>query len=306
MHGSFKFATTQHSKHTIVQQAHHSHNMSKQIRYIVSALILSVVTLTSSAQESMTSDIYFTTDFSLDDSNLLALSTSSSSYSAMPDNSSVAAPSRKKGGFNSPKTNASWGISAGYVSKQWEKSLATGEQTKMGLYNDSWLHGIQLGIRFNPLFKYGFGLDMGLFYEYYHNRSSQITEIVNGGELKYFKTFSEHALRLPIHLEYRLNFSKEFQIFFYGGAAAEYILSGSMSYTEQGYQEPYIVDKEIYGTTIPSAKRYNVSASFGGGFRFGILQFNVGTEMGLIDVSPSPDYVIKQHKPLHIMLSVMF
>lgn len=278
--------------------------MNKKALYALSALILSLFSLSSTAQENLTSDISFA-EFSPFDSNLLALSTSSSSYSASPSNSSSATTTKKRS-FNAPKTSDMWGISAGYVSKQWIKTLPTGEETKMGLYDNSWLHGIQLGIRFNPQFNYGFGLDMGLYYEYYHNRSIQLTDIVDGKEFNYFRTFSEHVLRLPIHLEYRLNFSKGFQLFFFGGAAAEYTLSSSISYTEQGFKEPYLVDKNIYGTTIPSSKRYNASASFGGGFRFGIIQFNVGSELGLINVSSSPDYVIKQNKPLHIMLSVMF
>lgn len=294
---------TPRNKHTIHTSITH---MNKQARYILLTLIAALVTLTSTAHESTASESYFVTDFSLDDSNLLAMSSSSSSYSAYPNSSSSHQSSKKKRGFNAPKTNDMWGISAGYVSKQWNKALPSGEELKMGLYNESWLHGIQVGIRLNPQFNYGFGFDMGLYYEYYHNRSSQLSDIVNGKEFKYFKTYSEHALRLPIHLEYRLNFTEGFQLFFFGGASAEYSLAGSMSYTEQGYQEAYLVDKEIYGKVIPSAKRYNIAASFGGGFRFGVMQFNIGSELGLINLSPSPDYVIKQNKPLHIMLSVMF
>ena len=55
-----------------------------------------------------------------------------------------------------------------------------------------------------------------------------------------------------------------------------------------------------------SAKRYNASLSFGGGFRFSALQFNVGSQIGLIDVSPSTEYSLRQNNPLSVTLSIMF
>lgn len=247
------------------------------------------------------------------DSELIALastgSTESNSYSASYSNNSTTTTTTvrtEKKKFNHPQTDDYWGLAAGYVSKSWTRQNASGEKTNIGVYDDGWLHGIQFGIRYNPQFNYGFGMDTGLYYEYYHNKSSQCIEERPEGTFKYFKTLNEHVLRLPIHLEYRLNFTQEFQLFFFGGVAGEYVLSGNMSFTEQGYQAPYEVDKNIYGTIIPSAQRYNVAASFGGGFRFSALQFNIGSELGLLNVSPSADYILKQNKPLHVTLSIMF
>ncbi len=214
---------------------------------------------------------------------------------------------KKKKGFNAPKTNDYWGVVAGYASKVWSQQTQAANKHNVGVYDSGWLHGIQFGIRFNPMFKYGFGLDTGIYYEYYHNKSSIYEDGINKeGTFNYYKTLNEHVIRVPLHLEYRLNFSKNFQLFFYGGLAADYVISGNMSYTQQGYQSPYEVQKDIYGTIIPSAKRYNASLSFGGGFRFSALQFNVGSQMGLIDVSPSPDYELRQNNPLSVTLSVMF
>lgn len=214
---------------------------------------------------------------------------------------------KKKKGFNAPKTNDYWGIAAGYASKVWSKQTLPDNKENVGVYDNGWLHGIQFGIRFNPQFKYGFGLDTGIYYEYYHNKSAIYDDGVNEeGTFSYFKTLNEHVVRIPLHLEYRMNFSKNFQLFFYGGLSADYILSGNMTYTQQGYQSPYEVNKKIYGTIIPSAKRYNASLSFGGGFRFSALQFNIGSQMGLINVSPSEEYELRQNNPLSVTLSVMF
>ncbi len=283
--------------------------MKKYLLLTLSLFTLTLCSHTVTAQEIATSDTNTAITYSLDnDYSLLAMSatTSSSLFADDAGDSSSSPSSPKKKGFNSPKTNDIWGLTAGYVSKLWSREYPSGEVVNQGLNNDAWLHGIQFGIRINPQFKYGFGIDAGIFYEYFHNRSAQLTGTLDGAEIKYFRTLNEHSLRIPVHLEYRLNFSKEFQLFFYGGAAASYVLSGNMSYTQQGYQAPYLIENDIYGPIIPSAKRYNVAASFGGGFRFGIMQFNIGSELGLINVSPSEEYILKQNKPLQVMLSIMF
>ena len=214
---------------------------------------------------------------------------------------------KKKKSFNAPKTDDFWGVSAGYVSKVWSKE-SNGTKTNAGLYGGDWLHGIQFGLRFNPQFKYGFGMNIGLLYEYYHNKSALHTDGIdeNGATFNYNQTLNEHVLRLPLYLEYRLNFSKAFQLFFYGGLSVDYVVSGTMEYTKEGNQEPYHKEKDIYGSIIPSAQRYNVSLIYGGGIRFNAVQFNVNSEMGLINLSPSEEYIIKQNNPLSISLSIMF
>lgn len=212
---------------------------------------------------------------------------------------------KKKRSFNSPRTKSFWGFVAGYTSKLWSKETPDGNVANVGLFDSSWLHGIQFGIRYNPLFKYGFGLNTGLYYEYYHYKSSLIEDFNEAGQY-YYKTLNEHAIRFPFHVEYRLNFAKSFQLFFYGGFTAEYAFLGNMSKTRQGEYTPFEDNKDIYGSIIPSDKRYNVSFSYGGGIRIGAIQFNVSTEKGLIDVSPNKEYILKQNKPLNVSMSIMF
>ena len=213
---------------------------------------------------------------------------------------------KKKRSFNSPRTKSFWGFVAGYTSKLWSKETPDGNVTNVGLFDSSWLHGIQFGIRYNPLFKYGFGLNTGLYYEYYHYKSALIEDFNAAEQYYYYNTLNEHAIRFPLHVEYRLNFAKSFQLFFYGGFTAEYAFLGNMSKTRQGEYTPFEDNKDIYGSIIPSGERYNVAFSYGGGIRIGAIQFNVSTEKGLINVSPSKEYVLKQNKPLNIAMSIMF
>jgi hypothetical protein len=119
--------------------------------------------------------------------------------------------------FNCPKGNPRpLGLSLGAVQKQWE--WKTYERTaKYGAWDKygSYLEGIQAGVRVEPLFKYGFGLNTGLFYEYYFSKSDLQTGAYTDapGIYYYVMNYTEHSLCLPLHLEYRANFAKKFQFF---------------------------------------------------------------------------------------------
>ena len=131
--------------------------------------------------------------------------------------------------INCPTNNYSWGISLAYVRKTPNYSYYH--------YNTT-LEGIQLGIRFEPLFKYGFGLNMGLFYEYYSK--------------SYEYEYREQVLNLPFHLEYRLYFSKHFNLFAYGGLGVDMIANSSLNNLAT-----------------------NTLLEYGGGLRIDHVQFNL-------------------------------
>lgn len=212
--------------------------------------------------------------------------------------------------FNCPKGYAKpFGVSAGYVSKQWDYIYTDGSKEKGSMFDDKPLHGVQAGVRWNPLLKFGFGFDMGLYYEYYYDKSDMQSDSDDWGAYNYYVTFNEHNLHLPVHLEYRFNFTENFQMFVYGGASLDYALYCKFSSYEEGYDdEPYgVLDEDVYGGEIlPDNKRFNASLSFGGGVRVYSWQLNVGTRRGLINMSSSPDYVVKQNNPISVSLSFMF
>ncbi|MBR3951507.1 MAG: hypothetical protein IKJ79_06360 [Bacteroidaceae bacterium] len=215
---------------------------------------------------------------------------------------------KKKRSFNSPRTKDFWGFSAGYTSKHWRKRTATGEEETLYFLNGNNLHGIQLGVRFNPLFKYGFGLDVGLFYEYYHYRYATQNNNPEQEDLIVYRTINEHVVRMPLHIEYRFNFSRSFQIFIFGGVAADYIISGNMIISNQNTNnnaENEIIT-DIYGPVFPTESRFNFALSYGGGLRFGAIQFNVNSARGIYNGTPTQDYIVFQDNPINITMSVMF
>ena len=127
--------------------------------------------------------------------------------------------------FNCPKTHDSWGLTLGFAPKS---------------INNSFMDCAQIGIKFEPLFKYGFGLNTGLILEGY---SDNIFE----------NDFYFYAINIPLHLEYRLNFHKWFNMYFYGGVGVN-----------------AISDSDFEDYDLP------VTLEYGGGIRFNKIQLSVG------------------------------
>ena len=142
---------------------------------------------------------------------------------------------KEKKCFNCPKMHDNWGLTLGY--------------TQQTIDNYS-VEVLQFGLKAEPLFKYGFGLNTGL------NLVGSSENSINSQFFEY--GFDSYAVNIPLHMEYRLNFSKWFNIFGYGGV---------------GFNV----------TTNPNFDNYNLPGTFeyGGGIRIGHVQFNVGSSMYL-------------------------
>lgn len=127
--------------------------------------------------------------------------------------------------FNCPKTENTWGLTAGYIQNP-----------------TAYMEGIQLGLRVEPLFKYGFGLTTGVNFEGY-----------SVGELFSGDGFDQQVWNIPLHAQYRLNFSKWFNVFAYAGGGFNHI------------------SDELYGESETP-----ISLEYGGGLRINKVQFNLG------------------------------
>lgn len=212
---------------------------------------------------------------------------------------------RNKRSFNSPHDNYFIGFSAGYVQKQWTFDFKDGGSEKVGFWDDSKkISGVQAGIRVNPQFVYGFGLNTGLYYEFYYSKSDRMNYTDDYGQ--YTGTLQEHALYLPVHLEYRMNFSKYFQLFFYGGIGLDYGLANSIKWVD--------CDDDSYSETInniydsddcPDWQRFNYSLEYGGGIRTSCFQLNFTMSKGLRNMSSTDEYKVYQGKNLMLSLSIM-
>ena len=233
------------------------------------------------------------------------ISSSGSSSSTHPSTSTSSThynynkPRRRRshGPFNAAKTEAFGGFVMGYVQKQWQQH-ADGESAKFGFWEGHRVvPGIRFGFCYNPQIKYGFGVNSGLNYEFYWSKTNDIEG--------YKGLMMEHVLSFPFHLEYRANFSKWFQLFVYGGFSFDCGVLGKMV-IKDGSEEIYKNENIYKSDDAPDWKRFNITADYGAGFRVNNLQFTAGVSRGLLDMSSSSDYTIKQNRPLHVDLTIMF
>jgi len=148
--------------------------------------------------------------------------------------------------FNCPGEHYDGGLSVGYVFQSFESNNYSVP-----------LEGLQIGIRYEPLFKYGFGLNTGVFYEHYFK------SFIDRNNNRY-SAFNKRTLNIPLHLEYRLNFSKYFSLFFLGGGSVdlEYNYENLDDFFENGFAD------------------YMLYWDAGGGIRINRVQVNIGMNMG--------------------------
>lgn len=164
--------------------------------------------------------------------------------------------------FNCPKTNDTWGLTAGYSQLIYDR------------FNN--YDGFMFGMRTEPLFKYGFGLNTGLYLYSYQKRDA-----TEEGKMQ----FDYYGFNVPLHAEYRFNFSKWFNLFAYAGL---------------GFN--LIADTEYEIMDMPATFEY------GGGFRTGHVQINIGQASYLGDYRYS-DRIGKEIRPFKdvaLAISYMF
>lgn len=213
--------------------------------------------------------------------------------------------------FNEAKDNFHVGLSVGYVRKQWVYDIGNEKIKGDMLGDDGYTDGIQAGLRVDCQFGYGFGMNSGLFYEYYHDKSL----MEDHEDFNYYLKAREHSLYMPVHFKYNLNFSRWFQLGFYGGIGFDYGLSGKYSVysnedliDEDGNEYSKgedIVNGSIYDDEF-DFKRFNASLEYGASIRIRRLQINFTMARGLINMSKSKEYTVKQNKAMSISATLCF
>ncbi len=162
--------------------------------------------------------------------------------------------------LNCPRTHDTWGLNFGYT-----------RQT-INFYS---IDVVQLGLRAEPLFKYGFGLNTGI------NIFGFSKSLFNPQLSNSF--FDVYAINIPLHFEYRFNFSKWFNIFTYGGF-------GFNAYTDSKFQ----------------SYSFPATIEYGSGFRINRVQINIGKSIYYGDWKHIQD-IGKDTKPfLKLMLSISY
>lgn len=200
--------------------------------------------------------------------------------------------------FNEAKDEYCVALSMGYVQKQWVYDLGDTKEKVDVFGEDKYTNGVQFGIRIDPQFKYGFGINTGLYYEYYFDKSQDRNE----EGIDYYCRAEEHSLYMPIHLKYSLNFSKWFQLAFYGGVGLDYGISGEIYARSNGET---LNSRTQYDAEF-DMERFNASIEYGAAIRVNRFQMNVSMSKGLINMSGSDEYKVKQDKLINVGMSIYF
>lgn len=172
------------------------------------------------------------------------------------------------------------GLSFGYVSKQIvSKNGNARYKFDPGYFRENKkLHGMQMGIHFQPTLSWGGGLYSGLFYELYMANCDDY-----GEEIQHF---TEHALNIPVHLYYRLAFAKKFSLALHGGLGMDiglYALYKQDRFgdtdSEDGYETEYT---DYYGKENGGPNRFNLTWDVAGTINIKNMAITAFMSRGLI------------------------
>lgn len=212
-----------------------------------------------------------------------------------------------------PGDNRPFGISVGLVTKQitfdeetypWMilNQLATGELTKKSSPS------FRVGLSWSPEFRYGIGLQTGIYYELstdsYSYNDNSITETSEKISI------DEHNLSIPLRIQWRYEIIRDLSIFIYTGPSFDFSVAYnakvSISMPDMNINETEKVN--VYNDDS-DLNRFNMLWGVGAGVRWKFLQLNIGGDWGLTSIFKSTagdDIVAHLNKPFHISISYLF
>lgn len=152
-------------------------------------------------------------------------------------------------------------VSIGYINKDWvtECDGKTYHENFWG-EPDKRLHGMQIGVTYQPCLNFGLGLRTGLFLELCTSESDYVKE-------KGWDSYNETSLYLPLHLAWRIPVGPRSSITPFAGLGFNWAMYGSF---EDDWRYDYYYDDYGYGPSEwqhfgegGAPKRWNNQLEFG-------------------------------------------
>lgn len=195
------------------------------------------------------------------------------------------------------------GFTIGYAHKTWKYVHDNGDVSKCGPFDRrDHVSGIQLGVTIDPSYGVGFGLQTGLYYEFYHGSSDKYVD-ANGfnDKIKY----NEHNLVIPIHAKYSLELSPSITVGAFAGMAADVIVAGKIKWVDTDEHEVFhqtkVVDKDL------DQKRANLSMELGVSAKWENIMFSFRSSKGISNNAESgKNYKVRQIKPMTLGITWFF
>lgn len=229
--------------------------------------------------------------------NTVPVTTETAVQSSPQTSSPRTSPARRNAGqgklrFNpEPSDNRPFGISIGYTSKQ----LTDGEDKEPWVYlgdnvNKKSSAALRVGLYWAPEFRYGLGIQTGLYYEMSYSKED--SEGIKS-------SWSEHNLSIPLRIQYRYEIISDLSVFIYTGPSFDISLANTMKASAYGYSVKFNLIEES------GQNRFNMLWGVGAGVRWRGLQLMLGGDWGLTKIYKDYDG-IKLNKPFSISLSYQF
>lgn len=158
---------------------------------------------------------------------------------------------------------------------------------------------LQVGLTWSPEFRYGIGIQTGLFYEMScQSKTLEIAGITTTGKL------SDHNLSIPLRVQWRYEIVPDWSVFVYTGPSFDIGVGGKLKQSGEFMGEYVSTEESIYNPDS-GFKRFNMLWGVGAGVRWKFLQLRIGGDWGLLDVN-TLDVKTTLSKPLHVTLSYIF
>lgn len=153
-------------------------------------------------------------------------------------------------------------------------------------------NGAYAGVSINIPLSGGFGIAPGLYYSMITNKDGSDGSIL-GIPVSVSSTFVEHAVNVPLYLNYSLNLASDSNIFIFAGPTAQYGLASSTKLS--GGVGEYSGDKKFDNYDNENYNRFNVYLGGGVGFQVSAIQITVGYDYGLMNLYKG-DNAVKTHR----------
>ena len=164
---------------------------------------------------------------------------------------------------------AQMSVNAGYLNS----TLKTGNTSDNA-------NGAYAGVSFNIPLAGGLGIAPGVYYSMIGSKSGDAASIF-GVNISGSSTFMEHAINVPVYLNYGYELARDTKIFVFGGPTVQYGLASTVKYdgsvgSASGSRTYSNYDNENFN-------RLNVYLGGGMGFQISALQITVGYDYGMMN-----------------------
>lgn len=164
-------------------------------------------------------------------------------------------------------------------------------------------NGAYAGVSFNIPIAGGLGIAPGVYYSMITSKDGASASIL-GVQVSTSSTFMEHALNVPLYLNYDISLASDTNVYIYAGPTAQYGLASTTkiagSVGENGGNETYNnYDNDNYN-------RFNVYLGGGIGFKVSAFQFTVGYDYGMMNLYKGDNAVTSHRSNIKLGIGYAF